>query len=97
MEKFFERNPLQVFIVINTVLIGLSAILLVLMHFSGIYNINEIVINVIKAQLESFLGSIAILFIVFFLGNKADVSKLFLMELLFIFIIYLSLGYHLPI
>jgi|GEM_PF-2415342 hypothetical protein len=94
MEKFFERNPLQVFIVINTVLIGLSAILLVLMHFSGIYNINEIVI---KAQLESFLGSIAILFIVFFLGNKADVSKLFLMELLFIFIIYLSLGYHLPI
>lgn len=94
MEKFFERNPLQVFIVINTVLIGLSAILLVLMHFSGIYNINEILI---KAQLESFLGSIAILFIVFFLGNKADVSKLFLMELLFIFIIYLSLGYHLPI
>lgn len=94
MEKFFERNPLQVFIVINTVLIGLSAILLVLMHFSDIYNINEIVI---KAQLESFLGSIAILFIVFFLGNKADVSKLFLMELLFIFIIYLSLGYHLPI
>ena len=94
MEKFFERNPLQVFIVINTVLIGLSAILLVLMHFSGIYNINEIVI---KAQLESFLGSIAILFIVFFLGNKADVSKLFLMELLFIFIIYLSLGYNLPI
>lgn len=94
MEKFFERNPLQVFIVINTVLLGLSAILLVLMHFSGIYNINEIVI---KAQLESFLGSIAILFIVFFLGNKADVSKLFLMELLFIFIIYLSLGYHLPI
>lgn len=94
MEKFFERNPLQVFIVINTVLIGLSAILLVLMHFSGIYNINEIVI---KAQLESFLGSIAILFIVFFLGNKADVSKLFLMELLFIFIIYLSLDYHLPI
>ena len=94
MEKFFERNPLQVFIVINTVLIGLSAILLVLMHFSGIYNINEIVI---KAQLESFLWSIAILFIVFFLGNKADVSKLFLMELLFIFIIYLSLGYHLPI
>lgn len=94
MEKFFERNPLQVFIVINTVLIGLSAILLVLMHFSGIYNINEIII---KAQLESFLGSIAILFIVFFLGNKADVSKLFLMELLFIFIIYLSLGYHLPI
>lgn len=41
MEKFFERNPLQVFIVINTVLIGLSAILLVLMHFSGIYNIND--------------------------------------------------------
>jgi len=29
------------------------------------------------------------LVIVFFLGNKADVSKLFLMELLFIFIIYL--------
>lgn len=94
MEKFFERNPLQVFIVINTVLIGLSAILLALMNFLGVYDVNEIVI---KAQLESFLGVIAILFIVFFLGNKADVSKLFLMELLFIFIIYLSLGYHLPI
>lgn len=64
------------------------------MNFLGVYDVNEIVI---KAQLESFLGVIAILFIVFFLGNKADVSKLFLMELLFIFIIYLSLGYHLPI
>lgn len=94
MEKFFERNPLQVFTVINMVVLGLSVIVLALMNFLGIYDINEIVI---KAQLESFLGVIAILFIVFFLGNKADVSKLFLMELLFIFIIYLSLGYHLPI
>jgi hypothetical protein len=94
MEKFFERNPLQVFTVINMVVLGLSVIVLALMNFLGVYDINEIVI---KAQLESFLGVIAILFIVFFLGNKADVSKLFLMELLFIFIIYLSLGYHLPI
>lgn len=94
MEKFFERNPLQVFTVINMVVLGLSVIVLALMNFLGVYNVNEIVI---KAQLESFLGVIAILFIVFFLGNKADVSKLFLMELLFIFIIYLSLGYHLPI
>ena len=94
MEKFFERNPLQVFTVINMVVLGLSVIILALMNFLGVYDINEIVI---KAQLESFLGVIAILFIVFFLGNKADVSKLFLMELLFIFIIYLSLGYHLPI
>lgn len=94
MEKFFERNPLQVFTVINMVMLGLSVIVLALMNFLGVYDINEIVI---KAQLESFLGVIAILFIVFFLGNKADVSKLFLMELLFIFIIYLSLGYHLPI
>ena len=92
MEKFFERNPLQVFTVINMVVLGLSVIVLALMNFLGVYDINEIVI---KAQLESFLGVIAIL--VFFLGNKADVSKLFLMELLFIFIIYLSLGYHLPI
>jgi hypothetical protein len=94
MEKFFERNPLQVFTVINMVVLGLSVIVLALMNFLGVYDVNEIVI---KAQLESFLGVIAILFIVFFLGNKADVSKLFLMELLFIFIIYLSLGYHLPI
>lgn len=94
MEKFFERNSLQVFTVINMVMLGLSVIVLALMNFLGVYDINEIVI---KAQLESFLGVIAILFIVFFLGNKADVSKLFLMELLFIFIIYLSLGYHLPI
>ena len=94
MEKFFERNPLQVFTVINMVMLGLSVIVLALMNFLGVYDINEIVI---KAQLESFLGVIAILFIVFFLGNKADVSKLFLIELLFIFIIYLSLGYHLPI
>lgn len=94
MEKFFERNPLQVFTVINMVVLGLSVIVLALMNFLGVYDINKIVI---KAQLESFLGVIAILFIVFFLGNKADVSKLFLMELLFIFIIYLSLGYHLPI
>ena len=94
MEKFFERNPLQVFTVINMVVLGLSVIVLALMNFLGVYDINEIVI---KAQLESFLGVIAILFIVFFLGNKADVSKLFLMELLCIFIIYLSLGYHLPI
>lgn len=76
------------------VVLGLSVIVLALMNFLGVYDVNEIVI---KAQLESFLGVIAILFIVFFLGNKADVSKLFLMELLFIFIIYLSLGYHLPI
>ena len=94
MEKFFERNPLQVFTVINMVVLGLSVIVLALMNFLGVYDVNEIVI---KAQLESFLGVIAILFIVFFLGNKADVSKLFLMKLLFIFIIYLSLGYHLPI
>ena len=94
MEKFFERNPLQVFTVINMVVLGLSVIVLALMNFLGVYDVNEIVI---KAQLESFFGVIAILFIVFFLGNKADVSKLFLMELLFIFIIYLSLGYHLPI
>ena len=94
MEKYYERNPLQVFTVINMVVLGLSVIVLALMNFLGVYDVNEIVI---KAQLESFLGVIAILFIVFFLGNKADVSKLFLMELLFIFIIYLSLGYHLPI
>lgn len=48
MEKFFERNPLQVFTVINMVVLGLSVIVLALMNFLGVYDINEIVI---KAQL----------------------------------------------
>lgn len=58
MEKFFERNPLQVFTVINMVVLGLSVIVLALMNFLGVYDVNEIVI---KAQLESFLGVIAII------------------------------------
>lgn len=74
MEKFFERNPLQVFTVINMVVLGLSVIVLALMNFLGVYDINEIVI---KAQLESFLGVIAILFIVFFLGNKNENKRFF--------------------
>ena len=62
MEKFFERNPLQVFTVINMVVLGLSVIVLALMNFLGVYDVNEIVI---KAQLESFLGVIAILLLYF--------------------------------
>lgn len=54
-------------------------------------------ISEIMLGLTSIILASKIVRSVFFLGNKADVSKLFLMELLFIFIIYLSLGYHLPI
>ena len=38
MEKFFERNPLQVFTVINMVVLGLSVIVLALMNFLGTGN-----------------------------------------------------------
>lgn len=62
MEKFFERNPLQVFTVINMVVLGLSVIVLALMNFLGVYDVNEIVI---KAQLESFLG-LLLFFLLYF-------------------------------